>query len=537
VTTAAAASAALRRLPTLLLTATAVAVVALVMLPLVYLVLRVASNLDRALDALLRRSVLELVLNTALLVGAVTAAAVVVAVPLAWLVTRTDLPARRFFAVAAALPLVVPSYVVALALIALFGPRGMLQQALEGPFGVERVPDLRGFLGAFVALTLATYPYVFLLAAAALRELDPALEEAARSLGRGATSTFFRVTLPVIRPSIGAGALLVALYAISDFGVVSLMNYDALTRAIFVSYRALFDRTPAAVLGLVLVALTAVIVYGEARTRRRVRYHRSTPGSARRRPPVALGRWRWPVTALVSLGLGFALLVPVGVLCYWVARAISLGIPLGIAWEAALNSVLVSLVAAAAAVLAALPVATLAVRYPRPFTGGLERLSYSSNALPGIVIALSLVYFAANYTPSIYQTLLLLVVAYVIRFFPQAVAGAHSALLRVNPRLEEAGRGLGQRPVEVFARVTVPLVAPGLLTGAALVFLSTMKELPVTLLLRPIGFETLATEVWSATSLGAYSRAAVPGLLLIVASAPILYLLTRRGAGSSGPPG
>jgi len=166
----AAASAALRRLPTLLLVGAAVVVVALVMLPLAYLVIRVATNLDRAFDVLGRERVLELVWNTSLLVVAVTAATVLVAVPLAWLVTRTDLPGRRIVTVAAALPLVVPSYVVALSLLALFGTRGLLQQALEGPFGVERVPDMRGFLGAWLALTISTYAYVFLLSAAALRD-------------------------------------------------------------------------------------------------------------------------------------------------------------------------------------------------------------------------------------------------------------------------------------------------------------------------------------------------------------------------------
>jgi iron(III) transport system permease protein len=529
------ATAAARRLPSLLLLAAAVTSVGVVALPLVYLVIRGAAGAGRAFDILGRVRVLELVFNTGLLVVAVTVAAIVIAVPLAWLVTRSDLPARRLFAVAAALPLVIPSYVAALALLALFGTRGLAQQALEGPFGIDDVPDIRGFPGALLALTVSTYPYVFLLAVAAFRDLDPSLEEAARSLGRSARSTFFRVTLPVIRPSIGAGGLLVALYTISDFGVVSLMQYDALTRAIFLQYRAAFDRTPAAILGLVLVLLTAVVLVGEARTRRRARYHRSSPGAQRRRPPVQLGRWRWPVFALCTLVIGFALLVPIGVLGYWVVRALELGTPLEVAWRAALNSVLVSLAAGVAAVAAALPVAILAVRRPSVFTRGLERLSYSSNALPGIVIALSLVFFAANYASPIYQTLGLLVIAYVIRFFPQAVAGAHSALMRVNPRLEEAGRALGQRPWKVFARVTAPLVAPGLLTGGALVFLSTMKELPATLLLRPIGFETLATEVWSATSLGFYSRAAVPGLLLIVASTPILFLLTRRGAGEREP--
>jgi iron(III) transport system permease protein len=243
---------------------------------------------------------------------------------------------------------------------------------------------------------------------------------------------------------------------------------------------------------------------------------------------VQLGRWRWPVFGVVTGVIGFALLVPVGVLSYWVARAVSLGVPLDVAWRAAFNSVSVSLVAAVVAVLAALPVATLAVRYPGPLTRGLERLSYSSNALPGIVIALSLVFFAANYASPVYQTLALLVFAYVVRFLPQALAGVESSLAAVNPRVEEASRALGRGPAWTTATVTVPLIRSGILAGAALVFLSAMKELPATLLLRPIGFDTLATDIWRFTSVGAYSEAALPALLLIAVSAPFVYLLAGR---------
>jgi iron(III) transport system permease protein len=458
----------------------------------------------------------------------VTAAAVAVGVPLAWLVTRTDLPGRRVWAVAAALPLVVPSYVAALVLLAAFGPRGLLQGLLEGPFGVERVPEIYGLPGAVVALTLSTYPYVYLLTAAALRDLDPSLEEVSRGLGRPPLETFRRVTLPLLRPSIGAGALLVALYALSDFGAVSLMQYDSLTRAIFLQYKALFDRTPAAVLALVLVALTALVLVLEARTRGRRRYHRSTPGASRPAPVAPLGRWRWPALGFCAAVVGAGLVVPFAVIGYWLARAVSLGAGFGAAWEAALSSMLVSAAAAVAAVVAALPVALVSTRHPAWWTRALERLSYSSNALPGIVIALSLVFFAANYASPVYQTLALLLAAYVIRFLPQAVSGATSALLRVNPRIEEAARGLGRSPARAFVSVTVPLAAPGLAAGAALVFLSTMKELPATLLLRPIGFETLATEVWTATTVGFYSRAALPALLLILLAAPFVYLLTTR---------
>jgi iron(III) transport system permease protein len=351
---------------------------------------------------------------------------------------------------------------------------------------------------------------------------------ASRGLGRPAFTTFRRVTLPAVRPSVGAGALLVALYTVSDFGAVSLMQYNSLTRAVYLQYRSLFDRAPAAVLALLLVALTATVLVLEARTRGRAAYHRAVPGAARPAAKVALGRWRRPALAFATSVVAFGLAVPLAVSGYWFARAVSLGISFDSALEPAFNSVLVSAFAAGAAVAAALPVALLAVRFPSAPTRWLERLSYSSNALPGIVIALSLVFFAANYASPIYQTLVLLVVAYVIRFYPQAVAGSHSALVRVSPRIEDAARGLGSGPWRVFATVTAPLVGSGLLAGAALVFLSTMKELPATLLLRPIGFETLATEVWTATTVGSYSQASVPALLLVALSAPFVYVLTTR---------
>ncbi len=177
---------------------------------------------------------------------------------------------------------------------------------------------------------------------------------------------------------------------------------------------------------------------------------------------------------------------------------------------------------------AALPVALLVVRDPRALSRGLERLAYGANALPGVVIALALVFFAARYAGAVYGTLAVLMFAYLVRFLPQALSGARSALVAVNPQLEEAARALGRRPQSAFAAVTLPLAAPGLLAGAAIVFLSTMKELPATLLLRPIGFETLATEVWTATSVSAYSRAAPAALLLVVVAAPIVLALIAR---------
>jgi iron(III) transport system permease protein len=519
------------RAPLLLVLAAGV-VVSLLLLPLAYLVLRVASG-GRALDILGEASTWKLVWNTVLLAAGVVVASTLVAVPFAWLVTRTDLPARRLWAAAAAVPLVIPSYVAAFCLLGFFGPRGILADAV----GVDEFPEVKGYWGALVALTLATYPYVFLLTQAALRGLDPALEEAARGLGESRFRVFARVTAPALRPAVGLGALLVVLYTFSDFGVVSLMNYDTLTRAIYIQYKSLFDRAPAATLALLLVALTAIALVVEYRTRQRGRLYRSGPGAARPQSIVPLGGWKIPAVAFCSAVVGVFLVLPAGVLGYWLVRGIANERDLGIPSAEALHSLEASGLAAAVAVLAALPVALLALRYPSFTSRMVERLSYAGNALPGLVIALSLVFFAARYASPVYQTIALLVFAYVVRFFPQALSGVESALERVNPRYEEAARSLGRGPLQTLGRVTVPLARSGMLAGAALVFLSAMKELPATLLLRPIGFDTLATEIWKLTQVGAYSQAAVPALTLIAISAPILYLVTaddRFEPGGSG---
>jgi iron(III) transport system permease protein len=510
----------------------ATVVVALLLLPLAYLLIRVAGGGGRALDVLWDASTLDLVVNTVLLVVGVVVAAVVVAVPTAWLVTRTDLPGRRAWAVATALPLVIPSYVAAFCLLGFFGERGLLQQAL----GVERLPDPTGYWGAVAALTLSTYPYVFLLTQASLRGLDPSLEEAARGLGVTRARALARVTLPAVRPSIVLGSLLVALYVLSDFGVVSLMRYDSLTRAIYLQYRSLFDRTPAAVLALVLVGLTAIALAFELRARARGRLWRSGPGTVRAMRPVELGRARYPALAWCAVVTGLFLVLPASVLGYWLARGIANDRELEVPWREAVHSLGASGLAAVVTLAAALPVALLVARYPSRFSRLLERLAYAGNALPGIVVALSLVFFAARYASPVYQTLALLVFAYAVRFFPQALAGLDTGLARVGPRVEEAARGLGRGPIATTWLVTVPLVRSGALAGAALVFLSAMKELPATILLRPIGFDTLATEIWSATQVGAYSQAAVPALLLVVLSAPVLWLVhgDRGLAGAGG---
>jgi len=477
------------------------------------------------------------VLDTALLVAGVVAMTLVLGTALAWLVVRSDLPWRRFWGVALTLPLVIPSYVGALVLLGALGPKGLLQQALA-PLGVERLPDLYGYEGALLALTLSTYPYVFLIAASAFRSVDVSLEEAARSLGRTPLNVFLTVTLPALRPALGASALLVALYVLADFGAVSLMQYPTLTRAVYLQYESLLDREAAAILALVLVVLAAVVVWLEGRVvRRRGTAYRSSPGAGRRAKTIRLGRWRWAATASCAACAGFFLALPLGVLAWWAAEGASTGSPFRLAWQAAVDSTLASGVAAGCAALAAIPVALFAWRYPSRRARLLERLAYLPNAVPGIAIALALVFFGARYGGVLYQSLAMLIFAYVVRFLPQALAATRGSLELVDPRAEEASRSLGRGPTRTLLAVVLPLARPGILAGAALVFLSTMKELPATLLLRPIGFDTLATEIWTDTSIGAYGDAAPSALLLIAVSVPLVYTLSARRAWELGAPG
>ncbi|HEV2058975.1 MAG TPA: ABC transporter permease subunit, partial [Solirubrobacteraceae bacterium] len=258
--------------------------------------------------------------------------------------------------------------------------------------------------------------------------------------------------------------------------------------------------------------------------------HRATPGTPRPGEVVRLGRWRWPALGFCATIVGVALVLPVGVLLYWATKQISSGLEMSALMANTGNSLLAAACAAVAAGLAAIVVALLSVRYPSYVTRIVERVGYAGYALPGIVVALALVFFTTRVALPLYQTLAVLVFALAIHYLPLAVSPIGSSLLQVPPRLEEAARGLGRSPMAVFRTITTPLVASGVLGGAALVFLHALKELPATLLLAPIGFDTLATDVWRQTSFGFFEASALPALLLLLIAAPPLYLLSAKGS-------
>jgi iron(III) transport system permease protein len=521
----------------LLVSLAAIAVLALILVIPAYLLARAAGS-GAALETLLAPRVWATLGNTVLLAGSVVILTTAISIPLAWLVSSTDLPGRRFWDVTLALPLVIPSYVVAYLYVSLLSPRGIVHGLLGPLLGIDRLPPIYGFPGALLVLTLITYPFTYLTVKAALQRMDPSLLEAARSLGLSPARAFWRVTLPNLRPALVAGSLLVALYCLRDFGAVSLLQFGTFTRVIYNRYQA-FRLDEAAAMALFLVAVAAVLLYLDFRSRGRQRYARLSAGCARVRPPARLGRWKWPALLFVVVVVLLSLALPTGGLVYWLWRGLNQGGAEGILRinnttslttlaQPAWNSLVVSAAAAALTVALALPVTVLAVRKPSRFSALLEKLTYTGSALPGIVVALAYVFIGINFARPLYQTLPMMLAGYVVLFLPQAVGSERTSLLQVSTRLEEAGRSLGQRPWHVFRRVTLPLLRPGLLGAAAMVFLTAMKELPATLILSPIGFDTLAVAVWSNISEAFFARAAAPTLLLILLSSVPLALFTLR---------
>ncbi len=507
-------------------------VTAIIALPLAYLLYRAALSPTAAFRILVHPSTAITLGKTLLLTTCTVALSIAIGAPLAWLTESTDLRWRRAWSILLTLPLVIPSYVAAYLYAAALGPRGLLQGVLDQAFGVQRLPSLYGFPGALLVLTAVAYPYVFLTTRAGIARLDESQIEAARDLGRGPVGAFFAVAWPQLKPAILAGGLLVALYAIRDFGAVSIMRYDTLTRVIHTQYRAAMDRSGASALALVLILVALLVFVVERRARGGPQAVAATVRTPHRSQPTPLGRAGWPAVAACATVATIALVVPGAVLTMWLFRGMAAGVSLGsgaVVAAATGRSLLAGSLAAIATVAAALPIAWLGARDRGRFGRAAEAIGHVGYALPGVAVALAFAFIGVRWAGALYQSIWILIIAYVVLFLPLAADPARAAIMRVDPRLEAAARGLGRRPFQAFRSVTLPLIAPGIGAGTALVFLSAAKELPATLILGPYGFSTLATMVWSRVSEAFFAEAALPALLLIlVSSLPTAALTLRR---------
>ncbi|AGK51632.1 binding--dependent transport system inner membrane component family protein [Burkholderia thailandensis MSMB121] len=514
-----------RRAPRALVAAAALGPLA-VLLPIAFTAYRAAGLGANDMSELLFRPIVgELLGNTLAITLAATLACAVLGTAVAWLVERTDLPARKGWAALAAAPLAVPPFVTSYAWVSIS-------------------LDLQDFLGALIVLASSYFPLVYLPVAAALRGLDPALEESARTLGCRPAQVFLRVVLPQLRPALLGGMLLVALGVLSEFGAFALLRFRTFTTEIYAEYRVDFDGGGASLLGCALIALCLVCVALEFRVRGRARYDATHRGTRRAAHRYALGAWRWCAVAGLAALAGATLAVPLATIGYWLtqqgaAAVTPADVSPGLLWRATLASTGYGLLAAVLTTALALPLGFLSVRHPGRIATTLERLAFVAQGMPGIVVALAIVSLTVRLMQPLYQSAPMLIAAYAILFLPLALVGARAALAQAQPRLEETARALGLTWAQTAWRVLLPLAAPGLGAAATMVFISVVTELNATILLSPIGTRTLATQVWSDTSTLAFAAAAPYAALLValsLAAAALLFVLLGRSA-VRAPPG
>jgi iron(III) transport system permease protein len=390
-------------------------------------------------------------------------------------------------------------------------------------------PAVHGYWGAVLVMTLHLYPLVYLPMAAAFRAADPGQEEMARALGLSRWHAWLKVSLRQARSTLLGGSLLVCLALLGYYGAFEDLRYQTFTTAIFGEVQTQFSPQAASSLSLVLVALSVLVLAGEAAFRERGSLRRSGPMAQRAQRPAPLGRARVAalagVAAVVTPAVGF----PLFVVFYWLFAGGPSTLPAAVSLSAATGyTALYSALGAAVATALALPVSLLATRHPSRWSVALGRSTFVVQAVPGIVVALALVYAASHLLSFLYQSPELLVVAYAVMFFPLGLVAMAASVARASPRLEEAARALGKGPIAARLRVTLPLVAPGLAAAFCFVFLSAATELTATLLLAPTGVQTLATQFWAYAEEGAAFGAAAPyaAVMMLMSLLPA-YLLGR----------
>ena len=451
----------------------------------------------------------------------------IIAIPLAWLTTRTNLYLRKMWQILTVLPLVIPSYIGAYLFISAIGPKGLIFHKLTRPLGIEYFPNLYGFEGCLIILSLLNYPYVLLTVRGAINELDPSLEDAGHMLGFSRIKTFVSITMPLIRPAILSGGILVALYTLSDFGAVSILRYKTFTWAIYNQYNVSFNQETAAILSVLLFLVATGFLFTEGVFRGKSRYYRTSSGSARSQTVTELGSWQIPSFVFCTLIVFCSLFIPTAVLIYWLIRVSNTVIPLVQLAEGMRNSILVSSTTAVLVTLLVIPIGILVTRHRSKMSGYIEKICFTSYALPSIAVALSLVLIGIKIGKPIYQSHLILITGLIILFLPTGLSPIKVALLQISPLVEESARTLGRGAIHTTVSVTLPLIKRGLGMSFAIVFLVTMKELPAIMILSPLDFNTLTMSIWSYSTEAFFAQAAIPALMLILISTAPLALIMR----------
>ena len=498
--------------------------------------------------------------NTARLLLGVGVLVVAIGTGAAWLVTAWDFPGRRLMSWALLLPLAVPTYIVAYAYLDLLHPLGPVQGVVRALLGYDsprefRLPDIRGLAGCIVLLGLVLYPYVYITARAMFLTQAASLLEAARTLGTSPAALFRRVAMPLARPAIAVGAALALLETLNDIGASEFLGVQTLTVSVYTTWVTRSDLPGAAQIALSMLVLVVAVIALERYGRRRQGYA-ATQRPRPLRPQRLRGAAAWAALALVSLPVLLGFVAPMAYLAVesWQRLESGGGIPPAV-WRATWNTLRVAALATVLTLAAGLVLAwalRLAQAQRRSaLAAAALRIGSLGYAVPGTVLAIGLLaplaWFdtganALRQLAGLEPRMLLmgsasaLVLAYALRFLIIAAGGLEAGFKRIPGSLDQASRALGASPGATLRRVHLPLLRPSMAAAALLVFVDAMKELPVTLLLRPLNFETLATWLYADAARGAYEDGAIAALLIVLAGLLPVILLARTGASAGGEP-
>ena len=442
------------------------------------------------------------------------------------LTVRYEFPGSKILFSLTILPLVIPSYIGALTYVSAFSPKGLFVD-LFSKYGISEIIGIEGFVGSWIVLTLFTYPYVQLICSSALRNLDSTVEDAARSLGVKKIKMYTKVVIPRLKKPIIYSSLLVGLYVISDFGAVSLMKYGTMTKAIYSYYVININGDPVIFYSTILILLALVISFAQRGSE--LSRSAKVSGTPREITKIKLSQ-KNKIFVLTFFGIVifFSLLLPVSVLSYWLIRGLANGNSVSGALSGVVGSLTAATVTSFFAMVIATPIVVMISQYRSKFGDIFEKVTLTLYGLPHIAVGISMLFITIKIFPAIYQTFTTLIISYLIVFLPQAVGGGQASMEQVKLSYIEASSGLGLSKLDTFFKVTFPLIYRGLFAGAALVFLSTMKELPQTLLLRPTGFNTMAVDIWSYASEALFTQAAFSAFILLAISAFPTYILSTR---------
>lgn len=521
----------------------ALAIALAVMLPVGVILTSLFTPAPEVWEHLSQYVLADLLNNTLWLVLGVALGTFTVGVSLAWLTAVCEFPGRRFFSWALLLPLAVPAYVTAFVAVGLLDFTGPLQTWLREQGITWAMPPIRSRGGVILVMTLAFYPYVYLIARNAFLTQGKRALEAAQSLGFSSRAGFFRVALPMARPWIVGGLMLVVMETLADFGTVAVFNYDTFTTGIYKAWFSLFSLPAASQLASILILLVFVIIIVEQQARTRMRYTApgKTAGEQERIRLSGIKAMAATLGALITLLLAF--IAPFTQVLLWTAEVITQDLDrryLGFLWHSLTLAGLAALaVAAAALILAA------ASRYYADFgTRFLIRLATLGYALPGPVLAVGtyipiawldnqVIAWGQRHgleTGQVLQgTLITVLVALVVRFMAVGFNPIDGNMQRVTHSIDEAARSLGIEGLTLLRRVHLPILRGGLLTAMTLVFVDVMKEMPITLMTRPFGWDTLAVRVFEMTSEGEWQRAALPAAAIVLAGLIPIFMMMRHG--------